>query len=762
MKNWLITILCNALAFCGVAQTNMTQVGRLDYESKLSDIWGYTDTTGIEYALVGVNSGGTSVVSLENPEEPKEVFFAPGPNTIWRDIKTWNKHSYTVNDRGGEGLQILDLSSLPDTAGITVHQYLSNWTFAHNIYIDEKGFAYIFGANTGAGGVIILDLTDPKHPVEVGKFDDFYVHDGFVRGDTMYLAHVLKGFFSVVDISDKQNPVLLTTFNTPRNFTHNVWLSDNGNYLYTTDERSGAWLAVYDIRDLNNVFETDRIRSLHSDGNPVIIHNTHFLNNYLITSYYKDGVTIHDVTRPHNLIETGHFDTSPLSGSGFSGCWGVYPYLPSGLILATDIEEGLFVLQPNYERGAYLEGVITDQETGAPIKDVEITFEENTKEEFSLLNGTYATGKEQSGTYLVTFSKPGYYTKKLQTNLIQGQVTNLNVTLLKDIRFNITGSVKGIGGNNIPGITVHVQTNGRDTLVTTNNLGEFVIENSFPGIYEFQVQQWGVFSDCFSDSLSVTNNPKIVLVAQQGFQDNFSTDLGWTVVNTADRGFWQRGVPIAAEPGEPMFDADDCFDEAYYTKDGDVDNGNTILISPIFNGELFNNPQLSYQYFWHNSGLLANDFAEIAISNGLQRVVIQDISNLNTTNNVWLKTSVNLLDVIDLTENMRIEVLVNDNGGIFNHTVEMAFDDVSIVESSVTTINNVSSEKATLGVYPNPSTNIIRVSDGFENEFFQIFNIHGVAVKSGEILNNTITLTELANGAYLLRIAQYSEMFIKQ
>ena len=302
MKKYLLTAICFSIGVCLFAQINITQIGQLTYESKLSDVWGHTDTTGVEYALVGVNAGGTSVVSLANPAEPKEVYFAPGPNTIWRDIKTWNRHSYTVNDRGGEGLQILDLSTLPDSSGITTHYYLSDWSFAHNIFIDEHGFAYIFGANRGNGGVIILDLSDPKNPVEIGVFDDFYVHDGYVRGDTMYLAHVLKGFFSIVDISDKQNPVLLTTINTPRNFTHNVWLSDDANYLYTTDERSGAWLATYNISDLNNIFETDRTRSLHSDGNPVIVHNTHFLDNYLITSYYKDGVTIHDVSRPNNMI----------------------------------------------------------------------------------------------------------------------------------------------------------------------------------------------------------------------------------------------------------------------------------------------------------------------------------------------------------------------------------------------------------------------------------------------------------------------------
>lgn len=761
MKKYLLTAICFSIGVCLFAQINITQIGQLTYESKLSDVWGHTDTTGVEYALVGVNAGGTSVVSLANPAEPKEVYFAPGPNTIWRDIKTWNRHSYTVNDRGGEGLQILDLSTLPDSNGITTHYYLSDWSFAHNIFIDENGFAYIFGANRGNGGVIILDLSDPKNPVEIGVFDDFYVHDGYVRGDTMYLAHVLKGFFSIVDISDKQNPVLLTTINTPRNFTHNVWLSDDANYLYTTDERSGAWLATYNISDLNNIFETDRTRSLHSDGNPVIVHNTHFLDNYLITSYYKDGVTIHDVSRPNNMIETGHFDTSPLSGAGFSGCWGVYPFLPSGLILATDIEEGLFVLQPDYKRGAYLEGIVTDIESNAPLKDVSVTFEQNTKEEFSQLNGAYATGKEQSGSYIVTYSKPGYYTKKIQTNLLQGEVTTQNVSLLRDIRFNLNGTLKNVNGSSLPGIAVHIKANGIDTIVKTNSNGEFGITNTFPGVYEIQTQQWGVLTNCFSDSFSVSNNPLVTLVAQQGYQDNFSSDLGWQVSNAADRGFWERGVPIAAEPGEPIEDANDCFNTAYYTKTGDVDNGNTVLISPIFNGALFENPQLLYQYYWHNSGLLANDFAEIAITNGQSRVVLQNITNINTTNNVWLQTTINLKEEIALTNNMQLEVLVNDNGGLINHTVEMAFDDIVIQENPFTSITNYTSQIA-LGIYPNPATDVIRLQGDFSGENYTLYNLQGLIVQSGIVKSNTIGVSELATGTYLLRIADSTEIVMIQ
>jgi hypothetical protein len=93
---------------------------------------------------------------------------------------------------------------------------------------------------------------------------------------------------------------------------------------------------------------TDLIQSWSGFTN-VVPHNTHVIGNYLVTSYYTDGVTIVDASDPYNLIEVAYFDTSPqYEGDGYNGCWGAYPYLPSGLILATDRQNGLHVLSTPY------------------------------------------------------------------------------------------------------------------------------------------------------------------------------------------------------------------------------------------------------------------------------------------------------------------------------------------------------------------------------------------------------------------------------
>jgi hypothetical protein len=63
-------------------------------------------------------------------------------------------------------------------------------------------------------------------------------------------------------------------------------------------------------------------------------------------SNYERGVTILDLSDPLAPSEIGHFDTFPSSNNAsFNGVWGVYPYLPSGIILASDIQGGLYILK---------------------------------------------------------------------------------------------------------------------------------------------------------------------------------------------------------------------------------------------------------------------------------------------------------------------------------------------------------------------------------------------------------------------------------
>lgn len=428
-KTAFIFLLLNTICSFSFGQKNLSFLGNLQYNQKVNDVWGYVDNTGKEYALVG-GTTGASIVDVSNPNAPVSLFFIEGDTSIWRDIKTYQNYAYVTNEKGG-GLLIIDLSNLPNSINF------KNWKLdsvgyetAHNIYIDEFGFAYLLGSNIGNRGALILDLnfSNKFKPPMVGIYDDKYVHDAFVRDNIMWTAEVYEGNFSVVDVSNKQQPIILARQRTSSGFTHQVWLSDDNNYLITNDEKAGAYIDIYDVSNLNNIERLDKYRS-HPDDN-VIPHNTYFKDNdFFFTSYYRDGVTLVDATKKDNIVQVGYFDTSPLSSAdGFEGCWGVYPYLPSGNILASDREEGLFILSPNYKRAAYLEGLISDTALNTNPKGirVEIIGTDYIKE--STVNGTYKIGVADQGFYDVRFSSPNCQTIIVSgIELLEGLVYNLDI-----------------------------------------------------------------------------------------------------------------------------------------------------------------------------------------------------------------------------------------------------------------------------------------------------------------------------------------------
>lgn len=419
--------------FSAASQNNITFRSNLKYVQKLSALWGYTAPDSTEYALVGTTTG-LSIVDINNPDLPVEVAFLNGPPGTWREVKVYNQIAYVANETGS-GLQIIDLRFLPDSVSSLFWTGDTALLTAHSLFIDENGILYLNGFNDvnrsrefDNRGILMADLNpNPFSPEILGIYDLNYVHDCFVRNDTIWAAEISAGLFSVIDASDKSNPVLLSTMATPGNFTHNTALSDNGKYLFTTDERSFAPIASYDVSDVSNPILLDEISSTFNSG--VIQHNVRVNGDFLVAAVYKDGVIIVDASDPENLIQTGNFDTSPfLSEEGFAGAWDVYPFFPSKTIIVSDVEEGLFVLSPEYKKAAYLEGNIFNMTSGFPADFARIEILGNNWLDFTDLSGNYKTGIKDSGIYNVRIFKAG-----CQTKIISGVVLkNDSVTILND------------------------------------------------------------------------------------------------------------------------------------------------------------------------------------------------------------------------------------------------------------------------------------------------------------------------------------------
>ncbi len=738
MKRLFTLVLAIGFSMVVSAQNyNMQLASHLPYTGgiQLANIGHYVDSLGNEYALVGTTEG-LSIVNVTIPTAPVEVFAIAGPTSEWREVKTYRHYAYVTTEAGG-GLQVIDLHALP--AAPTYHLYTGDGSISgnlnsiHALHCDTAtGYLYLYGSNISGGVPLFLNLnTDPYNPHYVGRYtypgtgNAPYVHDGYVENDTAYFGHIYNGFFSVVDVTNKSNPVLLATQQTPGNFTHNTWLSSSNHHiLFTTDEVTNSYLTAYDISDLSNIEELSRYQT--DPGSNTIVHNTQIINDYAVTSWYTEGVVIVDEARPRNPIEVAKYDTYPLSNGGtFNGDWGVDPYLPSGTIVVSDIDNGLFVLTPTYMRGCYLEGVVTDSVTGALLQGatVQIISANNSTRTTDVV-GEYRTGTVNANTYDVQFSKTGYYTKTISgVSLTNGVLTTLDVQLRCISCIAFTGHVKEAGTNNpIPGAQVLINSVSGQQVLTTDVSGNFSIPTLTSGNYDVVAGAWGYQTNCQNLDLSSVNN-SVTIILSKGYYDDFSLNFGWTGV-TQGANNWVRAIPVAtndngatANPGNDV--TGDCLGYCYVTNNGggaasssDVDpaDGMVILTSPVFDLTTYGIPELHYSRWFYDGALNGNppnDTMLVKLTNGITTVTLETIINTSAGNGSWINKSWNVASSIAPTANMRLIVQTSD--ALAASIVEGALDKFEVVDLFVG-IHELSSSSLFMNVFPNPSHGTVQVS----------------------------------------------------
>lgn len=756
MQKTILLLLFTFFFSSAQAQLNMSLLSQLDYDVSLNDIWGWAAPDGTEYALVGARNG-VSIVSLADPNNAIEVAFIPGQNSAWRDLKTQGNWAYVVTDQGGttEGVTVIDLSDLPNSAPFY------HWTpdltglgvleSCHNIYIDEFGYAYLSGCNLNGGGMLMLDVfSDPGNPIFVGPAPPNYAHDVYVRDNKMYAAEIYNGELAIYDVSDKDNVSFLGSHLTPSEFTHNVWLSEDGTVAFTTDERANAPVTAYDVTDPEEIMELDQFRPLQSLGTGVIPHNVHtWGEDWLVISYYTDGGIIADASRPDNIIEVGNFDSFLGANGGYNGAWGLYPFLPSGIVLVTDIGNGLYVLDANYVRACWLEGNITDAATGDPIFDagVEILSGQLNAGNSDLF-GNYKTGQANSGTFDVVFSKPGYQSKTVEAVLDNGLLTILDVELTPLASYSISGLVlNDSDGSPISGANVFM-TNGISTFETiSDGNGQFTI-TVFESTFNIFVGAWGYQLEAIED-LFVDGDNSISINLVAGYQDDFAVDLGWHATNdgSASTGFWEIGIPNGTEsaPGifsNPGADIDGDFGNQCYVTgnaggglgEDDVDGAFVYLTSPPMDLTAYENPLLSYQLWWVNIGGNGspNDDFKVYVSNGTSEILLETLLTDDSTPEWRPASEFYLKDYIELTDNMTIQFVTGDQPS--GHIVEAAVDGFSVIEDIVEGTNTFAAPIHDLSFAPNPFSEYLSVNYeikvSFQNANFRIYNSIGQLIQT--------------------------------
>jgi choice-of-anchor B domain-containing protein len=705
------------MATLAVAQNvNMQLRSTLSWPGQtLANVCGWTAPDGKEYALVG-GSQGLIIVDISDPTTPVQITQLPGPNNLWKEIKTYSHYAY-VTSEGGQGVQIVDLSGLP-SANLTWHYYRGTGQIAdqlnqiHALHIDvTKGYLYTYGGNFSHG--VVHDLNaDPYNPVYVGQYSqNGYIHDGYADNDTLYACHIYTGEMAMVDMTNKSNPVVLGTVVTPGKFTHNAWILSDRKHILTTDEATPSFVTSYDVSDPTNIIELDRFSI--DNGNNSIGHNVHILNDYTITSWYTGGVVITDCHRPDNLVKVGQYDTWNGSGPNFDGCWGAFPYFPSGTIIASNIEPAeLFILTPTYQRASYLEGTVISGCNNQPLSDatVQIVGGDPGSTVVTSNDGVVKTGQVTSGNVTVRISKPGYTTTEFQTTLTPGQVSTFNTILQPTSAFNATGLVTNQNGAPLPNIAVELSNGATQYQATTNNAGQFTIDCAIGGTYSVAAGGWGFVPS--NSTVTINGNSSLAITLTPGYYDAFNLDYGWTIESSSSAGIWERGNPVGTDlngtQSNPENDiTTDAGDQCYVTGNGggqagtdDVDNGGTILSTPPMQLIDYQVGTLTFDYWFFNGGGNGSpdDVFEVRATNGTQDVVI---FSTNQSASQWRSSPIiKLQDFITLNNQVRVHFIASDNGA--PHLVEAAIDAFKVVPSTSSTDDLSAALRMT--VLPNPTS----------------------------------------------------------
>jgi len=339
-----------------------------NYSIRYNGVWGWNDGAGREYAILG-STTGVYFIDVTNPTNPVVADFVPGRRSgcIWRELKTHDHYAYLVSDDSPpNSLQIVDLQYLPDSVHVV---YDDNTLFerCHTIFV-EDGLLYggiVSGgsfAGTGIqGNMSVFDLSNPANPVFLRSIKNDYpnllptnqVHDMYVRNDTVYASSSFDGLFIFRYNRTTNNFVLLASLTAypGQGYNHSGALTDDGNTFVFMDEvPNGLPVKVLDVSDFSNLTVTS---TFQSNPGPTP-HNPFIMGNTCYIAYYQDGLQVYDVSDPYNPARLGYFDThyqtaigGPYPSPAYQGAWGAYPYLPSGHVLVSDMQNGLYVLDPS-------------------------------------------------------------------------------------------------------------------------------------------------------------------------------------------------------------------------------------------------------------------------------------------------------------------------------------------------------------------------------------------------------------------------------
>jgi len=400
------------------------------------DVWFHRDTVyvgGWGRTAAHCPVRGVRAIDVRDPAAPSVLArFARFPGTTSEDV--WAGEISTDSFEGDVavvGIQLCDTSfegmDKPTFRGLAVYDVtnplrptllsrLSSGSMAHGVHelsavqradgrvLVLESTPRAFEMSDGAkGDVRIIDITDPRRPVELADWDarrdapasvrtdlqrerseeELLIHSAwpFADGTKMFVSHWDAGTV-FLDISRPERPRYLSRIpygSKAEGNAHSGWLSADETLFIQNDEvfrpsrtfprpsRQKEWghQRFYDVSDLSRPrelgsFATENAVAAEDGRIPengyYAVHNNILVGGREYASWYSDGVRIVDVADPTRPTEIGFFVpparsdpqgfiVAPDGSRELTLVWGVAIGDDPEIVYASDINSGLWVLR---------------------------------------------------------------------------------------------------------------------------------------------------------------------------------------------------------------------------------------------------------------------------------------------------------------------------------------------------------------------------------------------------------------------------------
>ncbi len=216
-----------------------------------SDLWAFTGNDGRDYVYTGTHLGGQRMLAWDvtNPANPVLTDFVEVDARVVNDVKVNEAGTLAVITREGasdrkNGIVLLDLTD--PAHPVVADTYTDELTGGvHNVFFSGNT---LYAIHNGTLDVHVLDVTDPGDVEEVGRWGiegpGKYLHDIWVADGLAYVSYWDDGVF-VLDVGDGRwggtptRPVEVSRFAYEEGHTHFAFPytnADGHRYLFVGDE----------------------------------------------------------------------------------------------------------------------------------------------------------------------------------------------------------------------------------------------------------------------------------------------------------------------------------------------------------------------------------------------------------------------------------------------------------------------------------------------------------------------------------------------